>query len=199
MDEQVETDKPPLSAGNTRGQINSSTLNCPFLPAPYFSQKNVESGYSRHSRDPLGWPACPPPPPPPPPPARVLKTLVVGKKEESGFVRNTSKLKTLGQTFDDPQRFLTFYNSEFCYGGVLSQMRPEFRGYEMLSFPAPYGLQESGFTRGNGNPLTGPECSGFVSNMPNFQRLGDTLQDPQRFLTHYQSTFCNVASFRSNG
>ncbi|KAG5839867.1 hypothetical protein ANANG_G00209670 [Anguilla anguilla] len=225
MDEQVETDKPPLSAGNPRGQINSSTLNCPFLPAPYFSQKNVESGYSRHSRDPLGWPACPPPPPPPPPPARVLKTLVVGKKEESGFVRNTSKLKTLGQTFDDPQRFLTFYNSEFCYGGVLSQMRPEFRGYEMLSFPAPYGLQESGFTRGNGNPLTGPpgvgsdsrpsapkagsvpkvpiigrkERSGFVSNMPNFQRLGDTLQDPQRFLTHYQSTFCNVASFRSNG
>ncbi|KAJ8346721.1 hypothetical protein SKAU_G00281220 [Synaphobranchus kaupii] len=104
-------------------------------------------------------------------------------------------------------------------------MRPEFRVPGTLSCPVPYSLQESGFTRGTRNPLVCPTPgnsepqlrtleansapkgqiigskarSGFVNNMPNFQRLGNTLQDPQRFLTHYQSTFCNVASFRMNG
>ncbi|KAJ8251982.1 hypothetical protein COCON_G00212940 [Conger conger] len=209
MDEQ-----PRRGAGGPGGPISSDSLSGPVVPAPYFSQRNVESGYSRHSRGPLGWHASPPPPPV----AHLLKTLLVGKKEKSGFVRNISNLQNLGQSYDHPQRFLTFYNSDFCNGGFLSQKRPELRGCEM-------SLLESGFTRGTRSSLSHTpgvsleaqpsapkagsvpvgqgvgrkERSGFVNNMPNFQKLGSNLQDPERFLTHYQSTFCNVAGFQMNG
>ncbi|KAJ8249164.1 hypothetical protein GJAV_G00231860 [Gymnothorax javanicus] len=220
MDELVKKDMPPLSNGYPQGQINDDSWLLRPVTAPYFSQRNVESGYSRVSRDPLG---CPPLAPKPTPASKPQTPLIihVGKKEKSGFVRNASNLQNLGLNFDHPERFLSSYNREFCNGGLLKDKRLEDRGSVMMS--APHGLQESGFTRSSRNPLACPlgvshsphartqmaasvpkvqilsrkELSGFVRNLPSIQTLEDTVMD--RFLTHYQSTYCHAAGFRMNG
>ncbi|XP_036390584.1 uncharacterized protein ppp1r32 [Megalops cyprinoides] len=123
-----------------------------------------------------------------------------------------SNLRPLGSTLDDPQCFLTKYQSNFSDGKGLVPRDDHLSTVYQGSLPMLVNqtLQESGFTQGSSNPLVWPmlpdsqpssqrtillpqkmltgrkECSGFVRNKSNLQTLGSIPDDPQRFLTNYQ-------------
>ncbi|XP_067292770.1 stabilizer of axonemal microtubules 4 isoform X2 [Pseudorasbora parva] len=153
--------------------------------------------------------------------------VLVGPIEESGYTKGTNLQPNtfLPQhiNMDDARRIQeSVMRTDFLPGSLL-------QGSEALPKLASRSLRETGFTRETQRPLTssaslqggfshedgrpntrpalkrlsiGPMgSSGFVLNAPNITSLSHTPVDPQHFLTHYQSKFCDKSSLeqqRSN-
>ncbi|XP_048013678.1 protein phosphatase 1 regulatory subunit 32 isoform X3 [Megalobrama amblycephala] len=120
-----------------------------------------------------------------------LKVLV-GPIEESGYTEGTNLQPNtfLPQhiNMDDARRIQeSVTRTDFLPGSFL-------QGSEALPKLASRALRETGFTRETQRPLTSSGSSGFVLNAPNITSLSHTPADPQHFLTHYQSKFCDKSS-----
>ncbi|KAG1929667.1 protein phosphatase 1 regulatory subunit [Pimephales promelas] len=136
----------------------------------------------------------------------------VGPREESGYTEGTNlQLNTfLPQhiNMDDSRRIQeSVTRTDFLPRSFL-------QGSEALPKLAFRALRETGYTRDTQRPLTGSDgfsedsrrktrpalttlsigtkaSSGFVLNAPNITSLSHAPADPQHFLTHYRSKFCD--------
>ncbi|XP_016298062.1 protein phosphatase 1 regulatory subunit 32 [Sinocyclocheilus anshuiensis] len=145
--------------------------------------------------------------------------VLVGPIEDSGFTKEANlQLNTFlpqNINMDDARRTQeSVMRTDFLPGCFL-------QGSEALPKLASRALRETGFTRETQRPLTssaslqggvsedsgqktrtattrlsiGPMgSSGFVLNAPNITSLSHTPADPQHFLTHYKSKFCDKSS-----
>ncbi|XP_073725049.1 stabilizer of axonemal microtubules 4-like isoform X1 [Misgurnus anguillicaudatus] len=143
----------------------------------------------------------------------------VGRREESGY---TEGINLQPNTFlpyhinmDDARRI----QESVTRSDFLPKVFPQ--GSEALPKLSSCALRDTGFTRDTPKPLTtsvsaqgnsnesnrhktrsplvrwsiGPmSSSGFILNTPNITSLSHTSVDPQHFLTHYQSKFCDGSS-----
>ncbi|XP_046890740.1 protein phosphatase 1 regulatory subunit 32 [Hypomesus transpacificus] len=147
------------------------------------------------------------------------KHLIVGFKEESGFTEAVDlQLNTFlphNCYMDDPRKTKQ------------SVMKTDFvpitflQGSDALPRLIKRAQRETAFTRDTLDPLACPasllpssrtpkassptqmksfgtkEPTGFLLNPPNLTTLPLTLRDSSRFLTHYQSKFCDVSALRN--
>ncbi|KAL7857678.1 hypothetical protein AOLI_G00177800 [Acnodon oligacanthus] len=147
------------------------------------------------------------------------KHRIVGTKEESGFTEGNSLqpytfLPLHMHVLQDGvrQTHSSVTRMDFLPSAFL-------QGREMLPKLVSHTPRETGFTRDTRNPLAShasllvhprgcrqrssmsaersvglKEGSGFVLNTPTLRTLSHTPSDPQHFLTHYQSKFCDPAA-----
>ncbi|CAM4733904.1 unnamed protein product [Leuciscus chuanchicus] len=145
--------------------------------------------------------------------------VLVGPIEESGYTEgsNLQPNTFLPQhiNMDDARRIQESVTRTDFLPGSFPQ------GSEALPKLASHALRETGYTRDTQRPLTGSASlqggfsedgrqktrpaltrlsigltgsSGFVLNAPNITSLSHAPADPQHFLTHYQSKFCDKSS-----